>query len=311
MTRRDVLKSVGIAMAGAGVAAAAADPVSADAGRDSRRSPSKGSKPCIETSDGATLFCKDWGTGKSVVFIASWGLNSDMWQYQMVPMVNRGMRCVAYDRRGHGRSSQPGGGYDYDTLADDLAAVMDQLNLDRATLIGHSMAGGEIVRYLTRHGSRRVSRIVLLAPTTPFILKTADNPAGVPEALINQARQQWCIDFPKWTVDNAHPFWVPETSQAMMDWGNSMMWRTSLKALLDCNYAMVHTDFRPELPKVTLPTLIVHGNKDASAPLEITGRRTAELIPGSVLKVYEGAPHGLMFTHMDHLNRDLIEFVQR
>src|SRR5437764_683553 len=163
MTRRDVLKSTAIAMAGAGLIGGGAQTVSARASGSVPKS-AKLHPPYIETSDGTTLFYKDWGSGKPVLFIASWGLNSDIWQYQMVPMVNRGMRCIAYDRRGHGRSSQPGIGYDTDTLADDLAAVIDQLDLSGTTLVGHSMAGGEIVRYLTRHGSRRVSRIVLLAP---------------------------------------------------------------------------------------------------------------------------------------------------
>jgi non-heme chloroperoxidase len=172
----------------------------------------------------------------------------------------------------HGRSSQPGGGYDSDTLADDLATVIERLDLHDVTLVGHSMAGGEIVRYLSRHGAGRVSRIVLIAPTTPFILQTADNPHGVAEAYIDQARAQWSRDFSKWLVDNSRPFFVPETSQEMMDWVGSLMRQASLKAVLDCNYSMAHTDFRPDLAKVTVPALIIQGDKDASAPLELTGR---------------------------------------
>lgn len=307
MTRRDVLKSAAVAMVGAGLAGASSETGSAGATGTggARRMPRA---PYVETADGTTLYYKDWGGGRPVVFVAAWALNSDMWQYQMAPMAARGLRCVAYDRRGHGRSSQPGDGYDYDTLADDLAAVIDHLDLSNAVLVGHSMAGGEVVRYLTRHGSARVSRIVLIAPTTPYMLKTADNPNGVPEEFINQTRAQWSIDFPKWLRDNARPFFVPETSPAMMDWVFGLTMQTSLKAALDCNYAMVHTDFRPELPKITIPTLIIQGDKDVSAPLEMTGRPTAEMIAGSQLKVYQGAPHGLMFTHIARLNADLIEF---
>ena len=310
MTRRDVLKSAAAAMAGVGLVGAGEEIVSAGGAGTGGSKAKTLRRPFIETSDGTTLYYKDWGTGRPVVFVTSWSLNSDMWQYQMTPMVSRGFRCVAYDRRGHGRSSQPGSGYDTDTLANDLAALMNQLDIKDAVLVGHSLAGGEITRYLTRHGSGRVGKIVMIAPTTPFLLKTPNNPDGVPEEFINQARAQWMLDYPKWLVDNSPPFFVPGTSQAMMDWVGVLMRQASLKAILDCNYAMVHTDFRPELPKIAVPTLIIQGDKDASAPLEITGRKTAELIPGSTLKVYPGAPHGLMFTHIEKLNGDLIEFAQ-
>ena len=266
--------------------------------------------PYIEAKDGTALFYKDWGAGRNMVFISSWGMNSDMWQYQMTPMVNEGFRCVAYDRRGHGRSAQPSDGYDYNTLADDLAAVLEEIDLREATLVGHSMAAGEIVRYLSRHGSRRIPRIVLVAPTTPFVLKTADNPDGAPREVFDQVRAQIGRDFPKWLADNARPFFVADTSQAMMNWVERMMALTSLKALLDCNRAFVETDFRAELPKIDVPTLVIHGDQDASTPLDLTGRRTAKLIPGAEFKVYEGAPHGLMFTHMDRFNRDLIAYGQ-
>jgi non-heme chloroperoxidase len=266
--------------------------------------------PFIAAKDATALYYKDWGSGRNVVFASSWGMNSDMWQYQMTPMVSQGFRCVAYDRRGHGRSMQPSHGYDYDTLADDLGALIEQLDLHEATLVGHSMAGGEIVRYLTRHGAGRIRRIVLVAPTTPFILKTPDNPDGVPREAFDHARAQWSADFPKWLADNAGPFFVADTSQAMMDWVLHLMTLTSLKALLDCNRAFVETDFRAELPKISVPTLIVQGDKDASTPLDLTGRKTAKLIPGAQLKVYEGAPHGLMFTHINRFNRDLMEFAQ-
>lgn len=266
--------------------------------------------PFIAARDGTPLYFKDWGAGKPVLFVSAWGLNSDMWQYQMTPMTGEGFRCVAYDRRGHGRSAQPSDGYDYDTLSDDLAALIEHLDLRGVTLVGHSMAGGEVVRYLSRHGASRVSRIVLIAPTTPFMLKTADNPDGIPREGFDQVRAEWTGDFPKWLADNARPFFVAATSQAMVDWVLHLMTQTSLKALLDCNTAIIETDFRSELPKIGVPALIIQGDNDASTPLDLTGRRTAALIPNSKLKVYEGAPHGLMFTHTERLNRDLIAFAR-
>jgi len=264
----------------------------------------------VTADDGTQLYCKDWGEGRPVVFISSWSANADMWQYQMTPMTAAGFRCVAYDRRGHGRSGQPSTGYDCNTLADDLAAVIDDRDLRGATLVGHSMAAGEIVRYLSRHGSDRVARIVLIAPTTPFILQTPDNPDGVPNAMFERTRAQIAADLPGWLADNADPFFVPETSPAMKAWVLSLSLQCSLVAALGCNHSFCETDFRAELPKISVPTLVIHGDKDASTPLELTGRKTAKLIPGAELKIYQGAPHGLMFTHMERLNRDLIAFAR-
>jgi non-heme chloroperoxidase len=310
MNRRTLLKSIAMVAAGAGFIAGSGNNIVASE-RSTKMSKANGMRnPFISASDGTPLFHRDWGSGRPILFLASWAMPSDLWQYQMTPMAAAGFRCVAYDRRGHGRSAESSSGYDYDTLADDLAAVMEQLDLREATLVGHSMAPGEIVRYLTRHGQSRVSRIVLIAPTLPFILKTADNPGGVPREMFDQTRAQWHTDYPKWLADNARPFVLPETSQALLDWGMRLMMQPSLKCLLDCNQAIIETDFRKELPKVSVPTLIIHGDKDMSAPLELTGRRTAALIPGAQLKVYEGAPHGLMLTHIERLNHDLIAFAQ-
>jgi len=305
MHRRNILKSVALAGAGAGLAAARGE-----AAKSGVSTAEALRTPFIVTRDGASLFYKDWGKGKPVVFVHGWALNSDMWQYQMIHLAGQGLRCVAYDSRGHGRSSDPGQGYDYDTLADDLAAVIERLNLREATLVGHSMGGGEIVRYLSRHGAKRIARAALVAPTTPFILKTEDNPDGVDKRVFEQLRATWGRDLPKWLADNARPFFSPETSPEMIQWGVRMGLQASLKALIDCNRAVTETDFRAEGPKITVPTLIIHGDKDVSAPLELTGRKTARLIPGSQLKVYEGAPHGLMFTHMNRFNRDLLAFIK-
>ena len=263
----------------------------------------------IKTNDGTRLYIKEWGNGAPVVFVHSWALNSDMWQYQTAEFAEHGLRCITYDRRGHGHSDQPSSGYDTDTLADDLAMVMNSLDVSNATLVGHSMGCGEIVRYLSRHGAKRVARIVLLAPTTPFLKQTPDNPEGIPAAAFEAVRATWSADFPKWVEDNAPPFFTKETSSAMQQWGTSMLLATSLPIAIACNRSMVDTDFRADLRDVVTPTLLIHGDADASAPLPLTGARTAKLLPNCTFKIYEGAPHGLFLTHKQRLNADILQFI--
>jgi pimeloyl-ACP methyl ester carboxylesterase len=233
-----------------------------------------------------------------------------MWAYQMMPLAHAGFRCIAFDRRGHGRSSDPGRGYDFDTLSDDLAAVMERLDLHGVTLIGHSMGCGEILRYLTRHGSGRVARVALLAPTTPFLLKTTDNTNGIDRAVFESLRAGWLRDYPKWLGENARPFVVPETSAEILQWAIMLMLQTSMQAVIECNVAVTETDLRAELPRIDRPTLVIHGTKDVSAPIDLSGRVTAKLIPGAQLQVYEGAPHGLFLTHIERLNQDLLRFIR-
>lgn len=295
MQRRELLK--GLTAAG-GLALGSIDTAHA--------APAKGQRTMSKPTD---LFVKDWGTGQPLVFVHSWAMTNEIWQYQHAHFCDAGHRVVAYDRRGHGRSAQPGDGYDADTLADDLARVIADRDLKGVTLIGHSMAAGEIVRYLSRHGASRVARIVLAAPTTPFILKTADNPQGIDGAAFEHLRDIWRQNFPKWMADNARPFFMPDTPQAMIDWGNSLMFQTPLKVAIDCNKAMVATDFRPDCAAVRVPVLILQGAKDVSAPLALTGQRTAQLIPGAKLVVYDDAPHGLMLTHGARLNADIADFI--
>jgi pimeloyl-ACP methyl ester carboxylesterase len=264
----------------------------------------------VEARDGTELFVRDWGSGPAIVFVSAWALNSQGWQYQMIRLADAGYRCIAFDRRGHGRSGDSGGGYDMETLADDLARVIDDRGLSNVTLVGHSLGAAECVRYLTRHGQSRVRKLVLIAPVTPYVRKAADNPDGIDEKVAEATRALFRADFPGIVAANIKPFVVPQTSQAMIDWVQTMMWQTSLQALVECNRAFGETDFRAELPKIALPTLIVQGDADASAPLPLTGKKTAALIPGSRLVVYEGAPHGLIYTHMDRLNGDLLEFLK-
>jgi non-heme chloroperoxidase len=215
----------------------------------------------IRTSERVALFYRDWGAGKPLLFLSGWTLSSDMWAYQMEPLSRQGFRCIAYDRRAHGRSSDPGGGFDFDTLAEDLAAWIEQLDLTGLTLVGHSFASGEIVRYLTRHGSNRVDRLVFVSPAAiPFLLKTPDNPIGIEAAAFDQLRQTFTTDFPGWAQANAEPYFTPETSGAVVDWTMQMMTQTSLLAAAELNRIQTSTDFRSELQRIDRPTLIVHGD---------------------------------------------------
>ena len=275
----------------------------------------------VATSDGTRLYWTQWGpTGPraagarrdapTILFLNSAGMPTQMWDYQMVAFAEQGYRCIGVDRRGHGRSDQPAGGYDIDTFADDLATVIETLDLHGLTIISHSMGGAELVRYLSRHGSARVARIVLLSPTTPFLLKTADNPNGIPEEVFAAMRDSWRKDYLKWIDDNTDPFFVPETSPGMRRWLPEVLARWPVRFAIACNESMTRTDFRGDLRKVSVPALVVHGDRDASAPLALTGIPTAALIPGSRLEVYEGAPHGLIYTHMDRLHADVLRFIQ-
>ncbi|MGH7881795.1 MAG: alpha/beta fold hydrolase [Candidatus Dormibacteraceae bacterium] len=265
----------------------------------------------VRTTDDVSIFFRDWGTGDPIVFLSSWSLPSDSWVYQMLALSDQGLRCIGFDRRGHGRSSDPGRGFDFDTLANDIAAVLEVLDLQRVTLVGHSMGGAEIVRYITRYGSDRIAGIVLVGTTTPLLHRTADNPAGIdPDYFETFRSEELMKDLPQWIEDNLEPFTLGMVSPHIHDWIRSMILRASGKALLECNRAISSEDFTEELPKITVPTLVIHGDQDVSCPLEQTGRRTVELMPNAELRLYEGAPHGLFLSHMDRLNRDLLQFVR-
>lgn len=299
MQRRDPLNT----------AASAAAPARAET------SGPRAAPPYIAARDGTALYFKDWGTGRPVVFVHGWGLGADMWEYQMPALAAAGLRCVAYDKRGCGRSGQPWSGYDYDTMADDLAAVIEQRDLRDVTLVAHSMGAGDVVRYLARHGTRRVARAVLVAPTTPFLLQTPDNPEGVPRAMFDAVIAALEEDRPAYLAAAARAFFgtgKPDlpVSPDLVRWGIALALQGSPRAALDMFRASFETDFRADLRALDLPVLIVHGDVDQQVPVQISGRKSAALIPGSRLAVYEGAPHGLMFTHRERLNRDLLAFVR-
>lgn len=264
----------------------------------------------IRTSDGVDLFYRDWGSGAPVLFVGGWSLPSDAWNYQMMALSRQGLRCIAFDRRGHGRSGDPGRGYDFDTLAGDVAAVIDTLGLRGVTLVAHSMGCNEVVRYLGRHGSARVARLVLMGPMTPMIMRTGDNPEGIDGAVFEAFReQQLNADFPRWIDENALPFLTPDASPGMVRWLRQMALACSHKALHDCHVAVQHADMRADLAKVDVPALIIAGALDVSAPLALTARPTAAMIAGARLAVYDDAAHGMFVTHAQRVNADLMAFI--
>lgn len=308
--RRNVLKSVLHASVGVGLAASGIKAVAADESGPARPAAPHGRPPFIETTDGTQLFYREAGVGKTVaVFVHGNGATSQAWQYQMGFLADHNVRCIAFDRRGHGRSSDPGRGFDYDTFADDLATALAQLDLTNLILIGHSMGAGEVVRYLSRHGSARVARIALVSPTTPLVMKTADNPNGVDKAVLDQLPPKLYSDFPKWAAENARTFLGKDASEETAQWRLRLADQCSLKAIVDSYRAVTETDFRLELPRIKVPTLIIHGDADQSAHIDSTARKTAALIPGCRLKVYPGAPHMLIWTDIDRLNRDLLDWI--
>ena len=264
--------------------------------------------PSIETADRTTLFTRDWGDGPPIVLLAGWALSSAMWQHQMVDLVDAGFRCVAYDRRGHGRSDDPGRGYDYDTLADDLGAVLDALDLRDVTVVAHSMAGGEVVRHLTRSRTDRIARVALVAATLPF-------PALPPEVGA-AVRAEMGADLAAWARAGTDAFVGAglegnDVSRDQAEWLVRDLLEVSLHAALACNRAMLETDFTDELADVDLPVLLVHGTADASIPLELASARTVELLADARLEVYEHGPHGLFLTHRARLSEDLLAFAKR
>jgi non-heme chloroperoxidase len=265
----------------------------------------------VTAPDGTRLYVCSWGTGAPILFLSGWALSSDMWAYQMATLSERGFRCIAFDRRGHGRSDDPGVGYDYTTLAGDIDAVLTALDVSGATVVAHSMSGGEILSYL--HGkpaAGRVARVLFLATTLPCLAAKPDNPAGVPAAAFDQMRQQFYRDFPQWIDSNSDAFVVPETSPLMRQWIKNIMLGTSLRAVIDLNRAMTGADVRADLRDINIPALFIHGDKDASAPLALTGLPASQLVKSARLVVYEGAPHGLFVTHIDRLNADIEAFAK-
>lgn len=262
----------------------------------------------IVTADQTNLFVRDWGEGPAIVFVHSWSMNADLWQYQMRALSERGFRTIAYDARGHGRSQDPGRGFDVDTMVDDLRCVVEGLGLEKVMLVGHSNGCGQIVRYTARFGASRVSRIALLGTTTPKVLRSADNLAGLDPEILEQVLARWETDLHGWVAENTDPFFVPGTPETMKHWLWSLVWQTALKAQIETNRSFLYADFRDDARAIGVRTLILHGTADASAPVALTAQPTAELIRGSRLEIYENAPHGFLLTDPGRVNQDLYDF---
>jgi len=266
-------------------------------------------KPFVHTRDETSLYVQDWGSGRPIVFLAAWTFNSSVWGEYINALTTAGNRCLALDRRGHGRSDAPCSGYDVETLAEDVSAVFEQRDLRDAILVAHSMGTMEAVRYLSRHGAARVKKLVLIAPTTPFLKQTADNSDGIPVEFIEAQNRSIGEDFPRWVVENEGPFFIEATLAETRSWIKTMMLGVALPIALECRRTIGTTDTREDLAELDVPTLIVQGDRDASAPLPLTGVKTQKLIKGSRLIVYEGAPHGLPLTHRERLLNDISSFI--
>lgn len=267
--------------------------------------------------DGTQIYYKDWGTGQPVIFSHGWPLNSDSWEAQMMFLASKGYRCIAHDRRGHGRSSQPYNGNDMDTYADDLSEIIETLDLKNVVLVGFSAGGGEIARYIGRHGTKRVAKAALIAAVPPLMLKTSSNPDGLPIDVFNGIREESIKDRSQFYKDLASgPFFGAnrtgsKVSQGMKDsfWHQGM--HAGSKNTFDCIKAFSETDFTLDLKKFDMPTLIVHGDDDQIVPMVASGQQASKLIKNSILKIYQGAPHGIAYTHKDKLNSDLLEFIKK
>jgi non-heme chloroperoxidase len=269
----------------------------------------------ITTRNGVELYLKDWGTGRPVILMHGWPLSADSFDDLGMALVQAGFRAIAYDRRGFGRSDQPWAGYDYDTLATDLADVIEKTGATGAALVGFSMGGGEVVRYLSRFRDHTVTRAVLIGSVVPYMLQTPDNPKGVPQAVFDQMMQGIAEDRARFWTGFFPSFYGTgllkgTVSQEVIDWSANVAMQASLKATLDCVTAFSSTDFRPDLAAVTVPTLIIHGTADATVPIDVSSRQAAAGIAGSVLKEYDGGPHGLLASHKDQIRDDVLAFLR-
>jgi non-heme chloroperoxidase len=271
--------------------------------------------PYITTRDGTHLYVKVWGEGRPVVLIHGWPLSADSWDDQALALMEAGHKVISYDRRGFGRSDQPGAGYDYDTLADDLAAVIKECSAEDAALVGFSMGGGEVARYLSRHNKKQIRHTALIASVVPYMLKTDDNPDGVPSSTFDTMTEGMKEDRAKFFTGFFEDFYgmgliAAPVSAEVLQWSRSVAMQAGLNATLECAKAFATTDFRGELSAFTMPTLIVHGTADKTVPIDTSARPAAKGITQSDLVEYDGAPHGLLATHKNEISRLLVKFLK-
>lgn len=268
----------------------------------------------ITTADNTVLYVRDWGKGQPVVLIHGWPLSADSWDYIAMKLVQAGYRVISYDRRGFGRSGQPWSGYEYDTFADDLKAVITSRNLDAVSLVGFSMGGGEIARYLSRHQGAGVARVALLSSVVPFLLRTDDHQEGVPKKVFDDMLNGLLRDRAHFYTGFFKDFYgygmlEHPVSQEFLNWNTQVAMQASLKATLDCVTAFSHTDFRPDLASFKVPTLIIHGSADNTVPIDVTAFAVKQAVPHATLIEYEGEPHGILATAADRVVNDLLSFL--
>ena len=314
LSRRQLLLAGGAAAA----AAALALPGCAAGGPFSSSQPlSKGNQPMptITTKDGTQIYYKDWGTGQPIVFSHGWPLSADDWDIQMLYFLQKGYRVIAHDRRGHGRSTQTWTGNDMDTYADDLAALTEALDLKNAVHIGHSTGGGEVARYIGRHGTQRVAKAVLIGAVPPIMLKTAANPGGLPMDVFDGIRAGVASNRSQFYIDLTMPFYGYNRPNAKVSEGIRREWwlqgmMGGIKAHYDCVKAFSETDFTEDLKKIDVPTLVLHGDDDQIVPYQDAGVLSAKLVKNATLKIYPGLPHGMCTTHPEIINPDILSFIR-
>jgi len=272
-------------------------------------------KTTSETANNSVnIFYQEYGMGKPVLFIHGWPLNSEMWEFQLAELPKHNLRCIAYDRRGFGKSDRTWESYDYDTLAADLNELITQLNLSSVTLVGFSMGGGEIARYIGKYGTDKIEKVVLISSVTPYMLKTNDNSEGIKKELFDDMVDKITADRPEFLNGFGKQFYGVDLlnqpiSKAMLEWNQTQCLTSSLNATVDCLRSFSETDFRNDLKKIDIPVLIIHGDADKTVPINVSGDKTAALLPHAKYIVYANAPHGLFITEKEKLNTDLLNFI--
>lgn len=270
----------------------------------------------ISTKDGTKLYAKEWGNGRPVILMHGWPLSADSWDDQAMVLAENGFRAIAYDRRGFGRSEQPWTGYDYDTLADDLADVISETGAQDAAIIGFSMGGGEVARYMSRHNGKNVAQAGLIASVVPYMLKTKDNPNGVDQSVFDKMTEGMKQDRAHFFAGFFKDFFgagllSSPVSDELLQWARTVSMQAGLKPTLECAKSFATTDFRPDLPSFNVPTLIIHGTADKTVPIDTSGREAAKHIANATYIEYGGAPHGLFATHKERFTQDLLAFLRQ